>query len=231
MSTPTTGSNSNTSGANVANIGYLPRFIFERVVTLLDGIARDMKRVLSGETISGVVDFSAKGGSDTISDSVMEEITRRLIVTIEQKTDGNVVFSTQPPDDKSKVWWQTDPVTGIPIGSPKTWNSTTNTWVEITSPGAVDAIAKRRFGRLYFPAGASNQNFNFADVGTDDFEVNVSPTTFLNGVWGPAPDTFPTHFGWTIVNKTNSQVTIAIYGCPTGGLNFEIDITERIPIS
>lgn len=229
MSTPTTGSNSNTSGANVANIGYLPRFIFERVVTLLDGIARDMKRVLSGETIAGVVDFSAKGGSDAISDAVMEEITRRLIVTIEAKTEGNVVFSTEPPDDKSKVWWQTDPTTGIPIGSPKTWNSTTNAWTPIATAGEVADVPKKRAGQLYFPAGPSSQNFNFEDIGTDDYEVNVIPTTFLNGVWGPAPDTFPVHFGWTVVNKTNSQVTISIYGCPVGGLNFEIDITERLP--
>lgn len=226
MSTPTTGSNSNTSGANVLNLGYLPSAIFKRVVDLLTGILGDAKKVLSGQATLGVVDFSAKAGSDAVSDAVMEEIARRLIVTIETKTDGNVVFSSQPPEDKSKVWWQTDPTTGIPIGSPKTWNG--SAWVEITNPAVTAPVAKKRTGSLYFPAGAGSQNFNFDDIETVDYEVNVTPTTFLNGVWQPAPGTFPTHFGWTIINKTNTQVTIAIYGAPTGGLNFEIDITERL---
>lgn len=231
MSTPTTGSNSNTSGASVGNIGFLPRAVFERVVDFLTGILGDMRKVISGDATLGTVDFAQKGGTDAISDSVMEEIARRLVVTIESKTDGNVVFSTEPPEDKSKVWWQTDPTTGIPIGSPKTWNSALGQWVEITAPGAQAPVAKKRTGTLYFPAGNGSQNFNFSDIETVDYEVNVTPTTFLNGVWQPAPGAFPTHFGWTIVNKTNSQVTIAIYGAPVGGLNFEIDITERLPIT
>lgn len=222
------GSDSNTSGSNVGNVAYWPTVIFQKAVDVVGTLLIGMKRVLSGELTLAALDFSTKAGSDAIADAVMEEIARRLIVTIETKTDGNVVFSQAPPDDHSKVWWQIDGVTSIPIGSPKIWDETSKQWVNISAQGTVYVPPRRRSGSLYFPAGNGQQNYNFADLGTTDYEVNVLPTTFLNGVYNNAPGTFPTHFGWTVVNKTNNQVSIAIFGCPTGGLNFEIDITERV---
>jgi hypothetical protein len=221
-------SNSNTSGAKVANVGFWPRGLIQYVAASITVLVQTFKRVLTGDLQLCAVDFVSQSGSDCLPDAVMEEIARRIIVTLEAASQGNVVFSATPPDDKSKVWWQLDPATLIPIGSPKLWNETTQAWEPITSTGQTYVPPRKRHGTIYAPAGASTVNFDFAELGTDDYSCTITPTTFLNGSWGVAPNNFPTHFGWVVVNKATNQLSIGFYGTPTGGLTFEIDLEERV---
>lgn len=221
--------NSNTSGTKVANVGFWPRGLIQYLSTQLGVLVQTFKRVLTGELQICSVDFVSKSGSDLLPDPVMEEVARRIIVTLEAAAQGNVIFSVTPPDDKSKVWWQLDPTTLVPIGSPKLWNDTTQTWDPITATGQTYVPPRRRHGRIVAPAGNSTVNFDFADLGTDDYAATLTPTTYLNGAWGTAPSSFPTHFGWTVINKTGNQMAVSFYGTPTGGLTFEIDLEERLP--
>lgn len=223
------GQNSNSSGSSVANVGYFPNGVLQAFVDKVGGIYNGLRKVLAGDSQIGAVDFTPALDDDKVADAVMEEIARRLVVTIEKAAEGNVVFQPTPPEDKSKVWWQTDPVSGIPLGTPKTWNASAGAWLPIAANGVQYVPPRRRNGLLQFPAGASEQNYNFTDLGTTDYIVTATPTTFINGGFAPAPGTFPSHFGMVVSGKSNNQVTIAAFGVPAGGITYEIDIEERLP--
>lgn len=229
------GTNSNTNGADVANIGFWPTRFYS---IILQAIGDATKLITDARNESADVlgvDFSEKGPSDKISDDKMQEIARRLIVTREREGTGNVVFSPEAPEDHTKVWWQTDPVTGIPIGQPQVWDAEQERWVDSTStPGATPA--RERFGTLYFPPGTSTQNISFVDMLTVNYDVIITPTTIFEGVFLPFPGSFPRDFGWVVVNRTNTMVSIAADGVPNigseeapRGLTFEVTIRERKP--
>ncbi len=183
----------------------------------------------SGNAVASV-DYAKKGANDCILDEVMEELVRRLIVTLEVLGEGNVVFSPEPPDDKSKVWWQTDATTNIPIGQPKVWNDETQQWIPAVTSD-VFIPPRRRFGRVFAPPGATSQNFSFEDIGTEDYFSTITPTTFDGTTWGAAPGTFPTHFGWCVTGKTTNTLTLSFFGTPSPGIWFEVDIEERVKTS
>lgn len=220
--------NANTSGQDVASLGYWQRPAVERFLATSLSNADMAKRVLSGELDMIAFDFAPGNDKSKVPDDIAAELAMRLIGTVERAANGNLVFSTTPPDDKTKVWFQIDPTTSIPIGSAKTWNETAKAWLPITQSGSPYIPPQRRSGMIYAQAGASTANFDFPDMGTSDYIVTLTPTTFLNGSWGVAPNAFPTHFGWTVVNKANDQISVGFYGTPTGGLNFEVDLEERI---
>lgn len=224
------GSNSNTSGSNVANIGFWPKAILPRIVNLLGGVIDSLKGIQTAEQLSASVDFSEFAGSDKLSDSVMEEIARRLVVTIEKAQPGNVLFQPAEPEDHTKAWWQTDPLTGLPVGRLKQWNATSGSWVVVdTAAGDVYVPPKRRNGLMASPAGNSTQNLPFADIATTDYTVTLTPTTFsgASNTWAPPPATFPNPFGFVVVNKTSNSVSIAFFGIPTGGITWEVDVQDR----
>lgn len=219
---------SNTSGSQIANIGFLQRGLLEKFSAFLGVLASNLTKVLNGEAVLALVDVTSKAGSDKIADSIMEEIARRLVVTMEAKTNGNVVFQALAPSDHSKVWSQIDPVTGIPIGYPKVWNSDTASWVAVAPVESTYVPPKTRHGTLFADQGQSQSTFKFDSIGTTDYSVIITPTTYISGSWAPAPGTFPTHFGWEVTNKGEAEVTLNFFGTPEDGINFEIDITERI---
>lgn len=224
------GSNSNTSGANVANVGFWPKAILPALVNLLGGVINSLKGIQTAEQLPASVDFAALSGSDKLSDAVMEEIARRLVVTIEKAQPGNVLFQPTAPDDHTKAWWQTDPLTGLPIGRLKQWSAATGTWAVVdTAATDVYVPPKRRNGLMASPAGNSTQNLPFEDIGTDDYTVTLTPTTYSGSsrTWLPAPTTFPNPFGFVVVNKTSNLVSIAFFGIPTGGITWEVDVQDR----
>lgn len=223
-----TGVNANTSGSAVANVGWLPKGVLEKLTGAVGIVWKNLVKVVKGEAVIATVDYTVKGGSDLLPNRTLEEIARRLIVTLELKAQGNVVFSPTPPDDKSKVWWKTDPTTGIPLGSPKTWNSTTNQWQDVQTQASAYVPPKRRHTMLFADAGQSQGTARFDSIQTTDYMVVVTPTTLINGSWQPAPSTFPTHFGYCIVNKAEAELTINFFGTPDQGMTFEIDIEERV---
>lgn len=225
------GSNSNTSGSNVANTGFWPRAILPSVVSGLNGIISSLKGIITGTQLPAAVDFAFMAGSDKISDSVMEEITRRLIVTIEKEQPGNVLFQPTEPDDHTKVWWQTDPNSNLPIaGGLRQFDTKSGKWVPVdTNIGTNYVPPKRRSGLLASPAGTSTQNLPFEDIGTTDYQVVLTPTTFsgTSKTWLPAPTSFPNPFGFVVVNKTTTLISIAFFGIPTGGITWEVDVQDR----
>lgn len=222
------GQNANTSGAAVANIGFLRAGLLDRFVTFLGNLKNQLSKVINEEADLAEVDYAVKGGSDKISDETMAEISRRLVVTLEAKAQGNVVFSATPPNDHSKVWWQVDPVTGIPIGSPKVFNSTTQTWENVQPSSGAYVAPRRRWTKFFAEAGQSQHTVAFATMETTDYTVIVTPTTFIEGTWQPAPGTFPSHFGFIVTNKGEAELTLNVFGTPTDGATFEVDVIERV---
>lgn len=223
------GDNSNTSGSKVANLAYWPSAILPRVVDLLGGVITSLKGLVDSKALPAAVDFSVLAGSDKIADAAMEEIARRLIVTFEKESQGNVLFQPTAPDDHTKAWWQTDAVTGLPIGRIKQWNEQQAKWVNVEQPTDVYVAPLKRNGRITAPAGTSTQNFPFQDILTSDYKVILTPTTYStsSNSWLPAPISFPTTFGYVIVNKTNTLLSIAFFGVPTGGITWEVDVEDR----
>lgn len=223
------GSNSNTSGANVANVGFWPKAVLPAVVNLLGGIVASLKGLQAGQQLPASVDFSSFEGSDKLTDGVMEEIARRLVVTIEKEQAGNVLFQPLAPDDHTKAWWQTDPITNLPVGRLQQWDTTQAKWVPVDTSANVYVPPKRRNGLMFSPAGASTQNLPFEDIGTDDYRITLTPTTFsgTSNTWLPAPVTFPSPFGFVVSNKTSNLVSIAFFGIPTGGITWEVDVEDR----
>lgn len=222
------GQNTNTSGTAVANVDTLPKGVLEKVYQTLGTVVKNLAKVIKGESTLASNDFAVRGGSDRISDSDMAEIARRLIITLELKEAGNVVFSANPPGDKSKVWWQVDGITGIPTGSPKVWNSTTQTWENVQTVASAYVPPQKRSVTVLADAGQSQHTVNFPTIQTTDYSVQITPTTFIGGNWLPAPGAFATHFGFIVTNKGEAECTISFFGTPTGGANFEVDIEERI---
>ncbi len=219
---------SNTSGAEVANVGFWPRAVLPKIVDYLASLGASIKAVASGTADPATVDFSASAGSDKISDAAMAEITRRLVVTVERDNPNNVLFQPTEPDDHTKSWWKTDPVSGIPIGQPLIWSDEQGKWVSTTASQQTYVPPATRSGTIMAAAGTSTANFEFTDILTTNYSVTLTPTTFINGAWAPAPVSFPTHFGALVVNKTNTLVSVNFYGVPTGGVMWEIDITSRV---
>jgi len=74
-------------------------------------------------------DVKKKSGSDCIDDRIMEEIARRLISFLESEDTGCCSFTPEPPNDKRKIWIQTD-ATGSIIGTIKRFDSKTGQWVD-----------------------------------------------------------------------------------------------------
>lgn len=181
----------------------------------------------SGANVAAI-DFARKSGSDAIADVHLDEIARRLVITFEEATQGNVVFSPTPPDDKTKAWWQTDPVTGIPLGQPRIYDSTQSAWVAIDVTNTYTPPAKR-YLKERVVAGASTVLFQFDDILTENYEVSLEWTTQnADGTWAAAPATYPAQFGYIIAARTNTFLTVNAYAVPTGGLMLQGCI-EAIP--
>lgn len=179
----------------------------------------------------GTIDFIPKGPNHDIPDPKMAEIAERLVFTLEAANPGNVVQSPTPPEDLTKGWLQTDPVTGYPLPNGlKRWDSVAGEWVAVQAAAPVADPRKRRFAYTTCPAGASVQNVNFEDMLTSNYKVTLTPTTYnpSTSAWSPAHNSFPAAFGFEIVNKTSTGVSIAFFGVPTGGMTWEVDIEERL---
>lgn len=83
----------------------------------------------SGET-NVQNDYTKKRpGVDCLSDKVMSEIARRLQSFVVTDESGDVVFTPNPPNTKTKLWVQTD-ITGAIVGTVKRYDSNTGEWVD-----------------------------------------------------------------------------------------------------
>lgn len=171
-------------------------------------------------------DYMARSGTDQIPDTVMAEVARRLTGTIESNELSNVVFSTTEPEDKTKVWWQTDPVTGVPVGQPKIWSEADSQWIDAATGVAPYVPPKEVYIGIDQVAGDATRNVTIPDMGREDYFVDVEVNTYYAASWN-SPSVNMDDFGWQITNKTATQITFMFFNVPTGGLHFDLRIRNR----
>lgn len=221
--------NTNTNGSKVTNIGFWPRGILAKIADIVVDIGNSLKGLLDdGTQLPGTVDFSEKQGSDKLGNDTMEEIARRLIVTVEKEQIGNVLFQPTPPDDHTKAWVPTDPVSGLPTdGKIRVWDSNTSAWVLADNqPGYVAPL--KRFVAKHIAAGTSTVNFEFPSIGTINYFPTVTFTTQnADNTWAAPPGSYPAGFGYLITNKTETSVSIAFFAVPAGGMNCELQCEQK----
>lgn len=211
------GGQTNTSGTQVANLGFWPKGFLPKLVALLSGVLTAVKNVVSGSAALAAVDYSASSGSDVLPDVTMEEVARRLIVTVEQPQQGIVQFQPTPPDDHTKPWWPTDPVSGALLGQPKVWNETLGKWIPITDVLVpyVPPLRRRIHERVL--GGNVTSTFTFADVGTVDYVVNLAISMEQDdGSYG-TPVLITSPFIWEILDRQSTAVTIFFRAGPSTG--------------
>src|SRR6266853_5113420 len=121
--------NSATSGTDVASIGFWPRGILQFVQNAVSSLATTLSGILAGTLNAAALDFTPKGVSDRLSDAQMAEIARRLVVTFENISQGNILLQPDPPADLTKIWGQTDPTSGVLIGQLKKWDADQKKWI------------------------------------------------------------------------------------------------------
>lgn len=163
------------------------------------------------------VETEQKRESDCISDALMQEIARRLKVTWENSTEGDIIGTTEPPADKTKIWWPRDATTGTRIGQPKVWDAPTEAWValgNVTLPS--QAKRRRKNGLQFVAAGAGPAVFTFESVGTDNYQIYLAPTRKVGGTWLAASANM-TGFGWQVLAQTETSFTVHFFAVPTDG--------------
>lgn len=162
-----------------------------------------------------------------IPQEVRDELERDGYVIIEAGSGGgndSVVLQPNEPEDKTKIWFQTD-VNGVPIGVPLTYSSSQSRWIPIGLEGSAYQQPTTRNGSDYVPAGASTKLFGpFATVGTTRYLVTLTPTFFWNSAYH-VPVAFISTFGFAIVNKAEDSFSVAFTGVQTGGLAFDWQLT------
>lgn len=222
--------NSNTSGSAVANVGFFPSSLLPVVAAQVVALGNALtKAAAADDSLLASVDFASQAGTDKIVDAVMEEIARRLVVTLETQEQGNVVYSPTEPEDLTKAWIKTDPVTGLPInGIVYVYDSNTETWVPSPNQGAY-VPPEKRFSKQTVAAGASTINFPFADMGTANYFPTLTFTTqAADGSWNAPPVSYPAGFGYLVTNQTNTTCSVSFWGVPVGGMSAILEV-EEIP--
>lgn len=177
----------------------------------------------SGESIASRIEFRPvpDGQKQYVSNQARAEIIRDLIVAFEKLEEGDVIFSPEAPTDKSKAWWPTDPVTGIPIGQPKRWDEEENNWVDIADPGTSQYEPPvERVKTEEIEEGSSLVTYEFEDMGTDQYRVSLTPYFKVDGVW-VTPAASMNNFAFAIAGKTNTTLQVQFYGVPSTGLMVE----------
>lgn len=170
--------------------------------------------------------FKPQTDQDRIPQVVIDELSRRGYGIAEESNQGAATVLLQPtePEDKTKVWWQTD-LSGVPIGLPLTYSTTQSRWVPLGTDASAYTAPVTRNGADYIPAGTSTKLFGpFATVGTTRYLVTLTPSFFYSGTWH-TPAVFPTGYGYALSNKAEDSFSVAFYGIPTGGLAIEWQIT------
>jgi hypothetical protein len=219
---------SNTSGNSVATLSNLPSGMLQSLVDELGLTLSQLQAVLAGTGTLLTLDFISQATGDQVPDAAMREIVRRMVVTLEaadQQTQ--VLFQSVAPTDTTKIWWPTDPLTGIPESTPKTWNG--SAWVGIVPaiPPAV-TLPTRQNAKMLAAAGASQIQFQFNDMGTTKYDVSITPSLLeSDGVTYAAPPSSITNLGWMEATRATNSYTLQVFGVPTGGLTFLFSATSQ----
>lgn len=171
---------------------------------------------------------------DRVTQAVIDELERRGYVVIEEANQGNANVLLQPtePEDKTKVWFQTD-LNGVPVGVPLTYSSSQSRWVPIGLEGSAYAAPVTRYGSDYVVAGDSTKLFGpFATVGTQRYTLTITPSWFWSAAWH-VPVAFVAGWGYAVVNKAEDSFSVAFNNIQAGGLAFEwkLEVLAQDPVS
>lgn len=170
------------------------------------------------------VEPAKKLESDCVSDLLMQEIARRLKITFEYAAEGDIVGTVEAPADKTKIWWPRDVTTGTRIGQPKVWDAPTETWVPLGNVTLPTQPKRRRKNGLQFvAAGAGAAVFTFESVGTNDYQIYLTPTRNVAGTWLAASLNM-TGFGWQVLAQTETSFTVHFFAVPADGLGIQWEI-------
>lgn len=154
-----------------------------------------------------------------------EEIVDRVYVVINIVAPSNTLIQPLEPEDKTKIWYVSDVVNGVPNGQQLYYSTAQGKWVPISqSDSYVPPL--RRNGQVSAVAGQSQASVNFESVATNHYHVTLTPTTIKGDGTGFAtpPATIPLSgvnpLGFIISNMGENTFTINFYGVPTGGLTY-----------
>lgn len=183
----------------------------------------------SGSNTSGdnQAKFRLKPAKDTdrIPAWLADELVARGYVVVDVVVESNVVVQPLEPEDKTKIWYFSDVVNGIPQGQAKIYNAATGKWETISqSDSYVPPL--RRNGQVSAVAGQSQMSVGFESLQTNIYHITMTPTTIKGDGTGFAtpPATIPLNgvnpMGFIISNIGENTFTINFYGVPTGGLTY-----------
>lgn len=165
-------------------------------------------------------EYAKFSGSDKIPDVVLAELVRRLIGSVDTSELGNNAFQPLPPDDKTKVWWETDPITGIPVGNAKVWDEATESWVDSATKTAPYSAPMQRIVEVDCIVGDNTKTVTFDDMGRDDYFVSLEVNTKVAGVSIAVVDN--KDMGISISGKQATQLTLNVFNVPTGGMHIRV---------
>jgi len=162
-------------------------------------------------------DVKKRTGSDCIPDKQMEEIARRLISFVESDEGGDVIFAPVPPNDKRKLWVETD-AAGAIIGTVKRFDSKSGQWVDDHTVAA--ETPDQVFPRTFIFAGSVDENDATEveiehDLDTEDYFYDFVPLS--------EPDN---DARWHEVSKTANLLTISLRKYQD--IDFEVRILENL---
>jgi hypothetical protein len=171
-------------------------------------------------------DFARKIVGDCVSDALMAEIARRVLVFFKQP-DPQIVRSATAPSDKTKLWLPVDAVTGAPTGVLQVYNATTGQWVDSSVIGQCissqegNLLKTDEEGCLLVPSGETP---GVTDVytetltpdGSNEAEVDLVYTKFEDtdaeiGVNVVDDDPAAT-FRWAVSDRAVNGCTVKFFG-------------------
>ena len=181
--------------------------------------------------ITATTTVKPKGESDCLSDKVLAEISRRLSISVPEKTSESDIWSeSTEPANKSLIWWPIDPLTKARVGVPKAYDLTTATWVPLGGIAIPQSYLprKRRNGASTLVAGSGTFNASFETMGTKEYFVKflvTSETASGSGVFNAAPAAM-NNFAILLTARTETSFSAQVFNVPTGGATIEWEIAE-----
>lgn len=164
--------------------------------------------------------FTPKGANDKLAQETLDELARRGYVVIEKnEQEGRILYQPNEPDDKTKIWWQTD-LNGVELGVPKTYSATEGRWLPISADAYTPPL--QRNGIEAVANGNSEVTVNFEDLGTMNYHLSYHFTMFkADGSVQSQPTSVPSAFNSYEKTRTTASFTIAVISAPVGGINIQ----------
>jgi len=143
---------------------------------------------------TALVSHEKQRPGDCISEAQMQEIARRLSVTLTQTGDGSVVYSVVPPPNKNAIWVPVN-IEGERIAPNRRYDYTAGEWMDdiqefqefVSNPANVRNLmvyddeegwsAEAPYAELFTWGVTSNgdKTFELSEAPAGDYHVSVTP--------------------------------------------------------